>query len=37
MIEHCRHGEISECRVIEILSDHSRCATDDHLAPGTDA
>lgn len=33
MIEQCRHGTISECRVIEVLSDHSRCLVDDHLAP----
>ncbi|HEY7548126.1 MAG TPA: helix-turn-helix domain-containing protein [Hyphomicrobiaceae bacterium] len=33
MIEQCRHGEISECRVIEVLSDHSRCLVDDHLVP----
>jgi hypothetical protein len=32
MIEHCRHGEISQCRVIEILSDHSRCLAEDHFA-----
>lgn len=24
MIEQCRHGEISECRVIDVLSDRSR-------------
>ncbi len=24
MIESCRHGEIADCRVIEILADHSR-------------
>jgi DNA-binding transcriptional MerR regulator len=33
MIEQCRHGEIAECRVIEVLSDHSRCLVDDHLVP----
>jgi hypothetical protein len=33
MIEQCRHGKVSECRVIEVLGDHSRCLADDHLAP----
>jgi DNA-binding transcriptional MerR regulator len=33
MIEQCRHGKVSECRVIEVLSDHSHCRVDDHLAP----
>lgn len=32
MIEQCRHGEVSECRVIKVLSDHSRCLVDDHVA-----
>jgi DNA-binding transcriptional MerR regulator len=33
MIEQCRHGKISECRVIEVLSDQSHCSVDDHSAP----
>jgi DNA-binding transcriptional MerR regulator len=37
MIRQCRHGEISECRIIEVLSDHSRCLVDDHLAPALDS
>ena len=30
MIESCRHGEIAECRVIEILADHSQCMRTHH-------
>jgi len=33
MIEQCRHGTVSECRVIEVLNNHSHCLADDHLAP----
>jgi DNA-binding transcriptional MerR regulator len=33
MIEQCRHDKVSECRVIEVLSDHSRCLVDDHVVP----
>ena len=25
MVEECAHGRVGECRVIEILSDHSQC------------
>ena len=37
MINECGHGRVSECRIIEVLSDHSRCVTDDHLTPEIDA
>ena len=30
MIEGCGHGAISDCRVIEVLTDHSQCAHDAH-------
>lgn len=30
MVEQCRSGKISDCRVIEVLSDHGHCLTDDH-------
>lgn len=33
----CRHGRIADCRVIEILADHAKCATDDHHARATAA
>jgi DNA-binding transcriptional MerR regulator len=33
MIDECRHGRTSECRIIEVLSDHSHCRTEDHLTP----
>ena len=33
MIEQCRGGRIADCRVLEVLSDHSLCETDDHDAP----
>jgi DNA-binding transcriptional MerR regulator len=25
MVEGCRHGNVCECRVIEVLADHSQC------------
>lgn len=25
MVDECRHGRISQCKVIEVLSDHRRC------------
>lgn len=33
MIEQCRGGRIADCRVLEVLSDHSLCETDDHSTP----
>lgn len=33
MIEQCRGGRIAECRVLEVLSDHSLCETENHDAP----
>jgi len=30
MIEQCRGGTIAECRVIEVLGDHSKCAGQTH-------
>lgn len=35
MIEQCAGGTISDCRVIETLSDHAHCSTSDHV--GTNA
>ncbi len=32
MIRQCAHGTIADCRVIEVLGDHSLCAH-DHAAP----
>lgn len=28
MVGECGHGRVSQCRVIEVLSDHRHCATD---------
>ncbi len=28
MVDECRHGNICDCRVIEILADHAECSTD---------
>ena len=28
MVEGCRHGKVGECRVIEVLADHSQCQHD---------
>jgi DNA-binding transcriptional MerR regulator len=35
MIAQCRGGRIAECRVIEVLADHTHahCLSDDHLTP----
>lgn len=33
MIEQCSGGQISDCRVIEALSDHSTCTDADHTDP----
>ena len=30
MLEECSGGRVSECRVIEVLRDHSECQTDHH-------
>lgn len=30
MVEQCSGGKVSECRVIEVLADHSKCVSDDH-------
>lgn len=35
MISQCRGGRIADCRVIEVLGDHSHCGTDDHLSPSS--
>ncbi len=36
MLVQCRGGPVADCRVIEILSDHSQCLG-DHAAVGQDA
>ncbi|MBA1158868.1 MerR family transcriptional regulator [Microvirga mediterraneensis] len=30
MVEECQHGRICECRVIEVLADHTHCSHDHH-------
>lgn len=30
MIESCRHGKVADCRVIEVLADHSQCMRPRH-------
>ena len=30
MIESCSHGKVADCRVIEVLADHSHCMTPHH-------
>lgn len=30
MIDECGHGEMCECRVIQVLADHGQCARDHH-------
>ena len=36
MLVQCAGGRIAECRVIEVLGDHSLCAT-DHQHPESEA
>ena len=31
MLDQCAGGNISDCRVIEILCDHGECVSPDHL------
>ena len=33
MVEQCRGGKISDCRVIEVLADHAECLAGDHGVP----
>lgn len=33
MVAQCRGGEVRDCRVIEVLADHSKCLSDDHAEP----
>jgi len=33
MVEQCQGGQVSECRVIEVLSDHDHCLYENHIAP----
>jgi DNA-binding transcriptional MerR regulator len=33
MIDECGHGRICECRVIQVLADHSQCTHDHHERP----
>ena len=33
MVVECAGGHISDCRVIEVLADHSKCLHEDHLSP----
>ena len=30
MLDGCRHGQVAECRVIEVLADHGQCASARH-------
>ncbi|CAN5326999.1 helix-turn-helix domain-containing protein [soil metagenome] len=30
MVETCGHGQVSQCRVIDVLADHGLCAHDSH-------
>lgn len=30
MVGHCAHGEVKDCRVIEVLADHSLCVAEVH-------
>lgn len=31
MLDGCRHGQVSECRIIQVLSDHALCEHDHSL------
>ena len=30
MVDQCRGGRIADCRVVQVLADHTHCLTDDH-------
>ena len=30
MVRQCGRGRIADCRVLEVLADHAKCASDDH-------
>jgi len=31
MVEQCRGGQVADCRVLEVLSDHAHCLHENHL------
>lgn len=33
MIAQCHGSTVNDCRIIEVLADHSQCAADDHFSP----
>ena len=33
MLDHCKGGKAADCLVLETLSDHKLCVTDDHKNP----
>lgn len=35
MVKQCAGGSIADCRVIEVLGDHSLCETEDHVTVAT--
>jgi DNA-binding transcriptional MerR regulator len=35
MVVQCQGGKIADCRVIEVLADHSQCLSDSHEAPAS--
>ena len=35
MLTECEGGTVGECRILEVLGDHSLCLTPDHGDPGT--
>lgn len=38
MLRQCGHGRIADCRIIEVLADHTQCLSDGHHAqPPVDA
>jgi hypothetical protein len=30
MLDQCAHGNVADCRVIEVLADHGQCVHDTH-------
>tara|TARA_B100000427_G_scaffold322472_2_gene324527 strand:- start:2872 stop:3351 length:480 start_codon:yes stop_codon:yes gene_type:complete len=32
MVRECRGGKVAECRIIEVLADHSKCLSDEHIS-----
>jgi hypothetical protein len=30
MVDECHHGQVCECKIVEVIGDHALCAHDEH-------